>query len=123
MEGYRKYRVLFDRLGATIVAASVDELGDMRLLAEGKRFPIREKEMGFNFCYGVTRELADSLVASWYDHEKGVVVQRKLDKPFESVMYRQGGTNEKKKKELSSRRKSGNHKAPLGRRRIRIVNM
>ena len=52
-----------------------------------------------------------------------VVVQRKLDKPFESVMYRQGGTNEKKKKELSSRRKSGNLKAPLGRRRIRIVNM
>ena len=70
MEGYRKYRVLFDRLGATILAASVDELGDMRLLAEGKRFPNREKEMGFNFCYGVPRKLADSLGAYWYDHEK-----------------------------------------------------
>jgi len=33
----------------------------MRLLEEGKRFPNREKEMGFYFCYGVTRELADSL--------------------------------------------------------------
>ena len=27
--------------------------------------------MGFYFCYGVTRELADSLGVSWYDHEKG----------------------------------------------------
>ena len=71
MEGYRKHRVLFDRLGETIIAASVDELEDMRLLEEGKRFPNREKEMGFNLCYGVTRELADSLGAYWYDHEKG----------------------------------------------------
>ena len=29
MEGYRKHRVLFDRFGATIIAASVDELEDM----------------------------------------------------------------------------------------------
>jgi hypothetical protein len=59
LEGYRKHRVLFNRLGATIIAASVDLLEDMRLLAEGKRFPKREKNMGFTFCYGVTRELAD----------------------------------------------------------------
>ena len=26
--------------------------------------------MGFTICYGVTRELADSLGAYWYDHEK-----------------------------------------------------
>ena len=42
----------------------------MRLLAEGKRFPKLEKDMGFNICYGVTRKLADSLGAYWYDHEK-----------------------------------------------------
>ena len=42
----------------------------MRLLAEGKRFPKREKNMGFTICYGVTRELADRLGAYWYDHEK-----------------------------------------------------
>ena len=70
MEGYRKNRVLFDRLGATIIAASVDLLEDMRLLAEGKHFPKREKNMGFTICYGVTCELADSLGAYWYDHEK-----------------------------------------------------
>ena len=70
MEGYRKHRVLFDRLGATIIAASVDLLEDMRLLAEGKHFPKREKNMGFTICYGVTRELADCLGAYWYDHEK-----------------------------------------------------
>ena len=70
MEGYRKHRVLFDRLGATIIAASVDLLEDMRFLAEGKSFPKREKYMGFTICYGVTRELADSLGAYWYDHEK-----------------------------------------------------
>ena len=61
LEGYRKHLVLFNRIGATIIAASVDLLKDMRLLAEGKRFPKREKNMGFTICYGVTRELADSL--------------------------------------------------------------
>ena len=70
MEGYRKHRVLFDRLGATIITASVDEFEDMRLLTEGERFPKREKNMGFTICYGVTGELADSLGAYWYDHEK-----------------------------------------------------
>ena len=70
MEGYRKHRVLFDRLGTTIIAASVDLLEDMRFFAEGKRFPKREKYMGFTICYGVTRELADSLGAYWNDHEK-----------------------------------------------------
>ena len=44
----------------------------MRLLAEGKHFPKREKNMGFTICYGVTRELADSLGAYWYDHEENM---------------------------------------------------
>ena len=71
LEGYRKHRVLFERLEATIIAASVDGIEDMKLLAEGKRFPNREKEMGFHLCYGVSRELANTLGAYWYDHELG----------------------------------------------------
>jgi len=65
LEGYRKHRVLFERLGAANIAAIVDKLEDMRFLTEGKRFPKREKEMGFNFCYGVTREISDSLGTYW----------------------------------------------------------
>ena len=38
-------------------------------------------------------------------HSGFVVVQRKLDKPFESVMYRQGGTNEKKKNSYQAEEK------------------
>ena len=43
--------------------------------------------MGFNFCYGVTRELADSLGAYWYDHEKNKDTPNTLwDLEYEDVM-------------------------------------
>ena len=71
MEGYRKHRVLFERLGASIFAASVDSLDDTKLLANGKCFPNREKEMGFTLCYGVNQKIAKDLGAYWYDHEQG----------------------------------------------------
>ena len=45
LEGYRKYQNLFDLLGVTIIAASVDSIKDMKLVSEGKRFPNREKEI------------------------------------------------------------------------------
>jgi len=51
--------------------ASVDNLDDTRLLAEGKCFPNREKEMPFTLCYGVTHEIAKSVGAYWYDHSEG----------------------------------------------------
>jgi hypothetical protein len=71
LEGYRKHNVLFERLGASIVAASVDSLDDTKLLAEGKCFPNREKEMPFTLCYGVTHEIAQTVGAYWYDHAEG----------------------------------------------------
>ena len=51
--------------------ASVDSLDDTKLLAEGKCFPNREKEMSFTMCYGVTREIAQTIGAYWYDHAEG----------------------------------------------------
>jgi hypothetical protein len=35
VEGYRKHSILFEKLGASIVAASVDSFEDTKLLAEG----------------------------------------------------------------------------------------
>ena len=71
LEGYRKYFILFERLGASIIAANVDSLEDTKLVAEGKCFPNRGKAMPFTFCYGVTPEIAQTLGAYWYCHEKG----------------------------------------------------
>ena len=65
LEGYRKHSILFERLGASIVAANVDSLEDTKLAAVGKRFPNRKKAMPFTFCYGVTPEIAQTLGAYW----------------------------------------------------------
>jgi hypothetical protein len=70
-EGYRKHSILFERLGASIVAASVDSLDDTKLLADGKCFPNRGKAMPYTFCYGVTTEIAQTLGAYWYYHSEG----------------------------------------------------
>ena len=51
--------------------ANVDSLDDTKLLAEGKCFPNREKEMPFTLCYGVTHEIAQTIGAYWYDHAEG----------------------------------------------------
>ena len=63
--------VLFERLGASIVASSVDSLDDTKLLAEGKCFPNREKEMSFTLCYGVTHQIAQTVGAYCYEHAEG----------------------------------------------------
>ena len=76
LEGYRKYQNLFDLLGVTIIAASVDSIKEMKLVSEGKRFPNREKEIKFHICYGVNKGLAKKLGAYWYDHGTG------KDKPY-----------------------------------------
>ena len=70
LEGYRKHSILFERLGASIVAASVDSLDDTKLLADGKCFPNRGKAMPFTFCYGVTPEIAQTLAHT------GTIIQR-----------------------------------------------
>ena len=63
MEGYRKYSVLFEKLDASIIAASVDSLEDTKRLWNGERFPHSGKELGFTLCYGVSKEISDSLGA------------------------------------------------------------
>ena len=63
--------MLFESLGASIVTASVDNADEMKLVAEGKCFPNREKEMSFTMCYGVTHEIAQTIGAYWYDHAEG----------------------------------------------------
>ena len=63
MEGYRKYSVLFGKLDVSIIAASVDNLEDTKRLWKGKCFPYSGKELGFTLCYGVSKEISDSLGA------------------------------------------------------------
>ena len=61
LEGYRKYRVLFEKLDVSIIAASVDNLEDTKRLWNGECFPYSGKELGFTLCYGVSKEISDSL--------------------------------------------------------------
>ena len=63
LEGYRKHNLLFESLGASIVTASVDTADEMRLVAEGKCFPKREKAMPFTVCHGVTHEISKTVGA------------------------------------------------------------
>ena len=52
--------MLFESLGASIVTASVDNADEMKLVAEGKCFPNREKAMPFTVCHGVTHEISQT---------------------------------------------------------------
>ena len=63
--------MLFESLGASIVTASVDTADEMKLVAEGKCFPKREKAMPFTVCHGVTHEISKTVGAFWYNHEEG----------------------------------------------------
>ena len=63
LEGYRKYSVLFEKLSISITAASVDSLEDTKRLWKGECFPHSGKELGFTLCYGVSKEISDSLGA------------------------------------------------------------
>ena len=65
LEGYRKYRVLFEKLDVSIIAASVDSLEDTKRLWKGEKFPYSGKEMGFTLCYGVDKKTSDMLGAYW----------------------------------------------------------
>ena len=95
MEGYRKYRVLFEKLGASIIAASVDSIDDTKRLAAGNCFPKREKEFGFTLCHSVTREISDTLGAYWEENNNFMqpaefVINCNLNKII-SCTYSDGG--------------------------------
>ena len=55
--------MLFESLAASIVTASVDDADEMKLVAEGKCFPYREKAMPFTVCHGVTHEISQTVGA------------------------------------------------------------
>ena len=95
LEGYRKYRVLFEKLGASIIAASVDSIDDTKRLAAGNCFPKREKEFGFTLCHSVTREISDTLGAYWEENNNFMqpaefVINCNLNKII-SCTYSDGG--------------------------------
>ena len=88
MAGFEKARPELDRLGAKVVAASVDPLDKAKEVAAEVSWPV---------AYGVTRETADKLGA-WWEERRGIV------QPAQFIVGRDG-------KVIASSYSSG----PLGR--------
>lgn len=70
MVGYANLKDEFDKLGVSIVAASVDPIEKAKEVADEVNFPVG---------YGVTREQADSLGSWWED-------RRQIIQPSEFVL-------------------------------------
>lgn len=70
MVGYANLKDEFDKLGVSIVAASVDPIEKAKEVADEVNFPIG---------YGVTREQADTLGSWWED-------RRQIIQPSEFVL-------------------------------------
>ena len=63
MVGYANLKDEFDKLGVSIVAASVDPIEKAKEVADEVNFPVG---------YGVTREQADSL-GSWWEDRRQII--------------------------------------------------
>lgn len=63
MDGFEQNRSELESLGASIVAASVDDPEKAGEIADGK---------GFAFGHSVTREDADAL-GSWWEDRRGII--------------------------------------------------
>ncbi len=63
MDGYAEHRSELESLGASIVAASVDDPEKAGEIADGKGFP---------FGHSVTRADADAL-GSWWEDRRGII--------------------------------------------------
>ena len=63
MDGYEAHREALDKLGARIVAASVDTGEDAEKIAARVGFPVLE---------GVTREMADQ-IGAWWEDRRGII--------------------------------------------------
>lgn len=74
MVGYAKQKDEFDKIGVSLVAASVDPIEKAKEVADEVNFPIG---------YGVTREMADSLGSWWED-------RRQIIQPSEFVLAPDG---------------------------------
>jgi peroxiredoxin len=63
LDGFEQHRSELESLGASIVAASVDDEEKAGEIADGKGFP---------FGHGVTRADADAL-GSWWEERRGII--------------------------------------------------
>ena len=76
MVGYANQKDEFDKIGVSVVAASVDLIEKAREVADELNFPVG---------YGVTREQADTLGSWWED-------RRQIIQPSEFVLGPDGNT-------------------------------
>ena len=63
MDGWAEHREDLEKLGARIVAASVDDIDKAKEIADGK---------GFQFGYGVTRDIGDA-IGAWWEEKRNFV--------------------------------------------------
>ena len=63
MDGYEAQKEALEKLGARVVAASVDTGEDAGKIAGRVSFPVLE---------GVTREMADS-IGAWWEERRGII--------------------------------------------------
>lgn len=63
MDGYSKAKDELDKIGVSVVAASVDDLENAKTIADQNNFPIG---------YGVTKDIADTL-GSWWEERRQII--------------------------------------------------
>ena len=63
MDGYSAHKEELDKLGVTVVAASIDDLEKAKEIADANNFPIG---------YGVTKDIADTL-GSWWEERRQII--------------------------------------------------
>ena len=69
LEGYQKHFEIFNKLGISVVAASVDGFDSADEVAKGKCFPGSGVEKSYPIGYRVTKELADTVRSYWKESE------------------------------------------------------
>ena len=74
MDGYSAHKEELDKLGVKVVAASVDDLENAKKIADANNF---------DFAYGVTRDIADTL-GSWWEERRQII------QPSEFVLNSEG---------------------------------
>ena len=63
MVGFDKELQALESIGATVVAASIDDIDKAKEVADEVSFPV---------AHGVTREMADAL-GSWWEDRRGII--------------------------------------------------
>ncbi len=63
MDGYSSHKEELDKLGVHVIAASVDDIENAKKIAD---------QNNFNFAYGVTKDIADTL-GSWWEERRQII--------------------------------------------------